>query len=162
MSGTGGAAREVVAVSSTSSESSDEHALLVRPAEGVTVGGKFFAFHSWEIELKDRKLSEDELLPLLESFRDGKFPGMYRLNLVTLDCVQYDENAAWCDSCAAGWKPNRRQMRGNDRRRAEGQPEAALAPSCKALFLSCVLNCCWGVVGEDGEGLGCSVRSCIW
>ena len=136
MSGTGGAAREVVAVSSTSSESSDEHALLVRPAEGVTVGGEFFAFHSTAIELKDRKLSEDELLPLLESFRDGKFPWMRVLNLVTLDCVQYDENAAGCDSCAAGWKPNRRQRRGDYRPGTEGQQQPAGSPSCKALFLS--------------------------
>jgi len=88
--------------------------------EGVIVGGKFFAYDSTEIELKDRKLSDDELLPFLESFRDGKFPRMHRLNLVTLDCVQYDENAAGCDSCAAGWKPNRRQRRGDDRHGAEG------------------------------------------
>ena len=32
----------------------------------------------------------------------------------------------------------------------------------RLVFLSCVLNCCWGVDGEGGGGLGCSVRSCIW
>ena len=71
--------------------------------KGVTVGGKFFSFGSMEIELNDRKLSEDELLPLLEAFRDRKFLRLYRLKLVILDCVQYDKNTTGCDSCAAEW-----------------------------------------------------------
>jgi hypothetical protein len=58
--------------------------------EGVTVGGEFFAFGSTEIDLKDRKLSEDKLLPLLEAFRDGKFQRMYWLYLVILVNVQFD------------------------------------------------------------------------
>ena len=71
--------------------------------EGVTVGGKFFAFGSTETKLNDRKLSEDELLPLLEAFRHRKFPSLRWLYLVILNCVQYDTNAAGCDSCAAEW-----------------------------------------------------------
>ena len=51
---------------------------------GVTVGGKFFAFDSTRVDLEDRKLSEDELLPLLEAFRDRKFPSLHRLKLVIL------------------------------------------------------------------------------
>ena len=50
--------------------------------EGVTVGGRFFAFDSTAIELKHQQLSEDELLPLLESFRDGKFSWLKNLILV--------------------------------------------------------------------------------
>ena len=50
--------------------------------EGVTVGGEIFAFDSWNIELTDRKLSEDELLPLLEGFRKGNFSKMTTLHLV--------------------------------------------------------------------------------
>ena len=71
--------------------------------EGVTVGGEFFAFGSTAIGLYDRKLSADELLPLLESFRDRKFPTLRWLHLVILDCVQYDKNTTGCDSCAAEW-----------------------------------------------------------
>jgi hypothetical protein len=160
MSGTGGAAREVVAVSSTSSESSDEHALLVRPAEIVTVGGEFFAFHSTAIELKDRKLSEDELLPLLESFRDGKFPWMRVLNLVTLDCnitkmllgvthVLQDGNQIGdrgAEIIGEGLKVN------------SSLRDLHLVRLC---FFGLSFGCCWGVDGEGGEGLSCSVRSCI-
>ncbi len=58
--------------------------------EGVTVGGKFFAFGSTEIELYDRQLNEDELLPLLEAFRDGSFSTLDWLNLVILVYVQFD------------------------------------------------------------------------
>ena len=54
--------------------------------QGVTVGGKFFAFGSTEIGLYDRKLNEDELLPLLEAFRDRKFPILSGLFLVILNC----------------------------------------------------------------------------
>ncbi len=50
--------------------------------EGVTVGGRFFAFDSTAIGLNDRKMSEDELLPLLEAFRDGKFSKLDWLILV--------------------------------------------------------------------------------
>ncbi len=53
--------------------------------EGVTVGGKFFGFKSTRgIELEDRKLSEDVLLPLLEAFRDGKFSSLESIKLVIL------------------------------------------------------------------------------
>jgi len=48
--------------------------------EGVTVGG--FAFDLTFIDLRDRKLSEDELLPFLEGFRNGKFPNLWYLRLV--------------------------------------------------------------------------------
>ena len=50
--------------------------------EGVTVGGKFYAFYSTRIGLEDRKLREDELLPLFEAFRDGKFPMLKYSDLV--------------------------------------------------------------------------------
>ncbi len=50
--------------------------------EGVTVGGKFFAFDSTVIQLIDRKLSEDELLPLLKGFREGKFSKLKWIILV--------------------------------------------------------------------------------
>ena len=129
---------------------------------GFHIRGEVVSMKSEIIDLSRRNLIEGELLPLLESFRDGKFPRMQWLNLVPLDCVQYDENAAGCDSCSAGWKPNQRQRRGDDRRGAEGQQKPADAPSCKACFLVLSFDCRWGVVGEDGEGLSCSVRSCIW
>jgi hypothetical protein len=102
--------------------------------EGVTVGGEFFAFDSERVGLNDRKLREGELLPLLEAFRDGKFSRLKNLILVILVYVQCDENAAGCDSCAAGWKSNRRQRRGDDRRGAEGQQQPAGAQSCEACF----------------------------
>jgi hypothetical protein len=52
--------------------------------EGVTVGGEFFGFQSFAIELNDGKLSEDVLLPLLEAFRDGKFFRLQSIHLVIL------------------------------------------------------------------------------
>jgi hypothetical protein len=52
--------------------------------EGVTVGGEFFGFQSFAIELNDGKLSEDVLLPLLEAFRDGKFSRLQSIKLVIL------------------------------------------------------------------------------
>jgi hypothetical protein len=49
---------------------------------GVTVGGKDFAFDCEWIKLKNQKLSEAELLPLLESFSRGKFSRAKKLLLV--------------------------------------------------------------------------------
>ena len=56
------------------------------------------------------------------------------VTLGNIGLVKCDQYTTGCDSCAAGWKPNRRQRRGDDRRGAEGQQQPAVAPSCEALF----------------------------
>ena len=43
-----------------------------------------FAFNRTEIDLSGRNLNEDELLPLLESFKQGTFRNLITLNLVIL------------------------------------------------------------------------------
>ncbi len=48
---------------------------------GVTVRGDFVAFDSRVVDLKGRGLSYHELLPLLESFKEGKFSTL-EMNLV--------------------------------------------------------------------------------
>ncbi len=49
---------------------------------GVTVLGDFVAFDSRVVDLHSRGLSYDELLPLLESFKEGKFSTLEMLRLV--------------------------------------------------------------------------------
>ena len=73
---------------------------------GIMVSGVPYLIECEHMELSRRNLHDDDLLPLLEGLRVGKFSRLMILNLVIYiyiyDCVQYDENAAGCDSCAAG------------------------------------------------------------
>ena len=71
---------------------------------GFHIHGEFYSMKSETfINLSGRNFNEDELLPLLEAFRHRKFLRLHWLYLVISVCVQYDKNAAGCDSCAAGW-----------------------------------------------------------
>ena len=49
---------------------------------GFHIHGEVFSMKSENIDLSRRNLNEDELLPLLESFRDGKFSSLKRMKLV--------------------------------------------------------------------------------
>ena len=108
---------------------------------GVTVGGDFVAFDSRVVDLQFRGLRYDELLPLLESFKQGKFLTL-EMNLVFSSVT--NTAAAGSDSCAADWQQYRRPGRRVDRRGAEGQQQPAEAPSCKACYfhLCFALLCC--------------------
>ena len=68
---------------------------------------------------KDRKLSEDELLPLLKSLREGKFSELRRLNLVL--SFPFNVMADCSHSCASVWQRNRRFGNCVDWRGAESQ-----------------------------------------
>ncbi len=115
-----------------------EFSKLMLREESFYIRGEVFTTEHENIDLSRRNLSEDELLPLLKNFRDGKLSRLAGLQLVISVYVQCDENAAGRDSCGAGWKPNRRQGRGDDRQGAEGQQQPAAAPSCKAfVFVLC-------------------------
>ncbi len=49
---------------------------------GFHIGGEVVSMKSETIDLSRRNLIEDDLLPLLESFRDGKFSMVHRMKLV--------------------------------------------------------------------------------
>ena len=72
----------------------------------VSLCGKVFETNSFLINLQSRNLSEDELLPLLETFREGKFSSLRTLNLVITH--GFNVTVARSDSCSAGWKWDRR------------------------------------------------------
>ena len=72
----------------------------------VFIRGSVFAANCGQIDLEGRNLSEDELLPLLESFKEGKLRNLLTLNLVIL--FAFDGTAAHSHSCAAEWKWYRR------------------------------------------------------
>jgi hypothetical protein len=64
--------------------------------------GEVFAMNCNVINLQNRNLMEDELLPLLENFGKGKFSSLQTLNLVITH--GFNVTDARSDSCAAGWK----------------------------------------------------------
>ena len=72
----------------------------------ISLRGEVFAMNCNVINLQSRNLSEDELLPLLETFRKGKFSSLRTLNLVITH--GFNVTVARSDSCAAGWKWDRR------------------------------------------------------
>ena len=72
----------------------------------VVIRGSVFAANCGRIDLEGRNLNEDELLPLLESFKQGKLTNLHTLNLVILFAI--DGTAAHSHSCAAEWKWYRR------------------------------------------------------
>ena len=72
----------------------------------VVIRGSVFAADCGQIVLEGRNLNEDELLPLLESFKQGTFRNLLTLNLVIL--FAFDVTAAHSHSCAAEWKWYRR------------------------------------------------------
>jgi len=90
---------------------------------GFRIRDQVFSMECEHYDLSHRNLTDGELLPLLQSFKDGKLTWSKRMILVNLFCVQYDQIAAGCDSSAAGWKSNRRQRRRDDRRGAEAQQQ---------------------------------------
>ena len=49
---------------------------------GFHIRGEVFSMKSENIDLSRRNLSEDELMPLLESFRDGKLSALNSMKLV--------------------------------------------------------------------------------
>jgi hypothetical protein len=74
----------------------------------ICLGGRVvFAPDCERIDLEGRNLNEDELLPLLESFKEKwKLWKLHTLNLVIL--FAFDVTAAHSHSCAAEWKWYRR------------------------------------------------------
>jgi hypothetical protein len=72
----------------------------------ICFGGSVFAVDCERIDLKSRNLGFELLLPLLESFKEGKLRNLHSLNLVIL--FAFDGTAAHSHSCAAEWKWYRR------------------------------------------------------
>ena len=72
----------------------------------IVIRGSVFAADRNRIDLEGRNLNEDELLPLLESFKQGKLRNLHTLNLVSL--FAFDVATAHSHSCAAEWKWYRR------------------------------------------------------
>ena len=72
----------------------------------IVIRGSVFAANCARIDLEGRNLNEDELLPLLESFKQGTFRNLITLNLVIL--FAFDVTTAHSHSCAAEWKWYRR------------------------------------------------------
>ena len=72
----------------------------------ISLRGEVFGMNCDVINLQSRNLSEDELLPLLEAFKEGKFSSLHTLNLVITH--GFNVTVARSDSCAAGWKWDRR------------------------------------------------------
>jgi len=68
---------------------------------GFPIRDEVFPMECENINLSHRNLNDGELLPLLQSFKDGKLTRLKRMKLVIL-CVQYVEIATGCDLCAAG------------------------------------------------------------
>jgi hypothetical protein len=129
--------------------------------EGVTVGGEFFAFDSERVGLNDRKLREDEMLPLLEAFRDRKFSRLK--NLILVMSVAFNVMKTLLGVTHVLQKGNQvrdsgAEMIGEGLKVNRSLQELHLV---RLVFFGLCFDCCWGVDREDGEGLGCSVRSCI-
>jgi hypothetical protein len=102
-----------------------------RLMEGITVGVKFFKFDHKVINLDHLQLSAEELQPLLDGFKEGKFLALKALKLVLLCILARVLTAAGSHSCAAAWKRNWKQRRVVHRRGAEGQQQPDKARSCK-------------------------------
>jgi hypothetical protein len=68
----------------------------------VSLRGEVFAMDCNVINLQNRNLMEDKLLPLLENFGKGRFSSLQTLNLVITH--GFNVTDARSDSCAAGWK----------------------------------------------------------
>ncbi len=97
---------------------------------GISVGGRFFNFECYEINLYGLNLSESELLRLLECINPGNFTNLMTLMMVIA--------AKWVlqlffDVFDAGWTWYWGQRRGDDRGGADGEQQPEEARSCKAI-----------------------------
>ena len=130
---------------------------------GFHIRGEVFSMKIESIDLSRRNLSEDELLPLLESFGDGKLSRLIMMKLVIVFAFNMTNLLLGVTHVL---------QNGNEigDRGAEMMGEGLkVNSSIRELYLVRLIfcfvlsyDCCWVVDGEGGEGLGCSVRSCIW
>ena len=72
---------------------------MLRGEVGVCVSGEFIATDVASIELRGRNLSFETVLPLLESFMEGKFLRLQRLHLVISSCDENDNRSLSLMSC---------------------------------------------------------------